>query len=270
VDLQRYVKNLGKHFKGLPAVYINSDNIDKYIKSRLADGLANATINRELSALKRMFHLGSRRTPPKVHSIPYIPHLEENNVRSGFLEHKDYLKLEDELPEYLRLGLTIAYHTGVRFEETFSLTWKQVDLTKGAIYLDRKDTKTKEPRIVYLTGEFYEKIAAQKELRDALFPGCKYVVFNRGKRIKDCGTAWDSACKRAGIEGLLFHDLRRSGCRNMIQAGVDEKTAMIISGHKTSSVFKRYQIVNESNLKEASEKVMLYFRKQEAKAERKL
>ena len=186
-DMERYIKKLGEHFKGMPAVWVESDKIDSYIKSRLADGVANATINRELSALKRMFHLGARRTPPLVFTIPYIPHLEENNVRTGFLEYDDYKKLYAELPEYLRPALCIAYHTGARAGEILTITWDRVDLAEGAIHLDPKNTKSKEPRIVYLTGSFYEEIAKQKELRDSLYPECPYVVFNRGKRIKDCG-----------------------------------------------------------------------------------
>ncbi len=264
-DVERHIRQLSEHFKGVPAIYIDSDRIEKYIKARVKDGLTNAGINRELSTLKRMFHLGAKRTPPKVHSIPVIPHLDENNVRTGFLEHKDYLKLKSQLPEYLRLPLTIAYHTGVRWGEVSTLTWNMVNLTDGSIHLKPINTKNKDPRIVYLTGEFYQEIATQKDKRDSLFPECPYVCFRNGKRLIDCGTAWNSACERAGQGGLLFHDLRRSGCRNMIQAGVDEKTAMLISGHKTSDVFKRYQIINESNLKDASEKVMLYFRNQEEK-----
>jgi len=265
-DAERRTKKLKEHFGGVPAIYINSDRIDKFIHDRIKDGRTNGAINRELAALKRMFHLGSRRTPPMVLSIPHIPMLEEDPPRSGFLEHADYKKLLAQLPEYLRLALTIAYHTGIRFGEVRTLTWKMVNLTEGAINLNPLNTKTKEPRTVYLSGEFYQAIADQKEKRDLLFPECPYVVFNRGKRVIDCGAAWNSACRRAGLGGLLFHDLRRSGCRNMILAGVDEKTAMRISGHKTSDVFKRYNIINEKNLKEASEKVMLYFRQQEDKA----
>jgi integrase len=265
-DAERKAEQLRKHFGGVPAIYINSDRIDKYVHSRISDGLTNAAINRELAALKRMFMLGKNRTPPKVLSIPHIPMLAEDPARSGFLEHVDYRKLLAELPEYLRLALTIAYHTGLRSGEVLSLTWSMVNLTEGSINLQPINTKTKESRTVYLTGEFYQAIADQKEKRDRFHPECPYVVFNRGKRIKDFGTAWDSACKRAGLAGLLFHDLRRSGCRNMIRAGVDEKTAMLISGHKTSDVFKRYNIINDTNLKDASEKVMLYFRHLEEKA----
>ena len=77
-------------------------------------------------------------------------------------------------------------------------------------------------------------------------------VFHRnGRRIRDFHTAWDNACEAAGRDGLLFHDLRRSAVRNLVSAEVDESVAMKITGHQTNSVFKRYRIVSDRDMRSA-------------------
>lgn len=80
-------------------------------------------MNRELSALKRMLHLGERRTPPKVDRVPYISMLKDNNVRVGFLEHGEYLALMEKLHEYLKPVVAFGYIYGWRRSEVIGLTW---------------------------------------------------------------------------------------------------------------------------------------------------
>ena len=243
---------------------IISPKIEDYIETRLDEGAANATINRELSALKRMLNIGARQTPPKVDRVPYIPMLKENNTRKGFFEHAEFVALRDNLPGYLKGFVTFAYKTGWRMSEITGLTWNQVDRDKGIVRLEPGETKNDDGRTVYLDEELQEVFNGQwgarrksRKLTPYVFPGN-----NGDEQIKDFRGSWNSACEDANIGKKLFHDFRRTAVRNMVRAGIPEAIAMKISGHKTRSVFDRYNIVNDADLQLAAQKQELYLQTQ--------
>ncbi len=135
---------------------------------------------------------------------------------------------------------------------------------QAATYLGRSKepgtTKNNEARNLPLTAELYETLAMQRSIRDTKFPACPWVFFNEaGRKIGRFQRSWKTACAAAGLAAAegepdrLFHDLRRSGVRNLIRAGVPESVAMRISGHKTRSVFERYNIVSERDLHDAAQ-----------------
>jgi integrase len=84
---------------------------------------------------------------------------------------------------------------------------------------------------------------------------CPYLFHHKGEPIGDFRKAFDAACAAAGLQGILPHDLRRSAVRNFIRAGVKETVAVRLSGHRTRSVFDRYNIVSSDDLVEANEKL---------------
>jgi integrase len=126
LDRVKYsLQHLEPYFKRYRAAQISSDSVVSYTVFRSDEGAANATINRELSCLKRMLNLGLKYG--KIGAIPQITMLAEKNVRKGFFEHEDYLAVREHLPEYLKGYITFAFKTGWRRAEIIGLTWAQVD-----------------------------------------------------------------------------------------------------------------------------------------------
>ena len=257
---KRSIDHLKESFEDMKANRINTLEINAYIQKRLNEGAANASINRELAALKRMMNIGARQTPPKVDRVPYIPMLKENNVRTGFFEHDEFLKFRDELPFYLKGFVTFAYKLGWRVSEITGLKWSQVDRDNGIVRLEPGETKNDEGRTVYLDMELKEIINTQWNLRKQSHRVLHCVFPNRKgtDHIKDFRFPWNKAFEDAKVERKLFHDLRRTAVRNMVRAGIPEGVAMKISGHKTRSVFDRYNIVSGADLKEAARKQEKY------------
>ena len=127
---------------------------------------ADASVNRELEVLKRAFRLAKQSTPPKVHQVPYIPLLRENNTRTGFVEHADYLALKAAAPDYLKPIITMAFFTGCRHREILNLKWSQVDLNRRLIRLNPGETKNRDGRTLYMGQELYDEFAEFKAARD--------------------------------------------------------------------------------------------------------
>jgi integrase len=241
----------------------------EYILARRAAGAADATINRELSILRRGFTLGRDEEPPLVARVPKIPKLEEDNVRQGFLEHEQYEHLLGFLPQRLKALFVCAYHVGTRKGELRKIRIDQVDFDAGVIRVEKKQTKGKKPRTLPIYGDMERWL---RERIDSAPAGWSYVFHNgHGRRLVGKHMdGWSEACEAAGLPGLLFHDLRRSAVRNMKRAGVSETVGMRISGHKTRSIYDRYDIVDEMDLENAGTSLTNYFSERKKKRAAKL
>jgi len=257
--LELSIKHLQGYFGDLPALAITTERVNAYILARRDAGASDSTVQKELAALKRGFKLAvSGRV---LTTQPYIEVPEPKNVRKGFFTRGDVESLAKELPEYLRPVLWFGFLTGWRKGEVLSLQWNQVDLQAGEIRLDPGTTKNDEGRTIPygVHPDLKALIQEQRERTRTVEKETGTVilwVFHRdGREIRHIDGAWRSACKRAGLTGWMFHDLRRSAVREMERAGVSRSVAMSFTGHKTEAVYRRYAIVDPKVQQEGMERL---------------
>ena len=229
--------------------------------------VANATINRELTILKRMFSLTVQ--AGLLYAKPHIALLQEDNTRVGFFEPEQYVSVLARLPAALQPVIQFAYVTGWRItSEVLPLEWRQVDLQGGIVRLDPGTTKNRAGRVFPLTRELRLLLEAQHAEHERLKKAgqiepwvfFRLVAKGRGgkkepKPIRAFGKTWKRACTAAGCPGRIPHDLRRTAVRNMVRVGIPERVAMQMTGHKTRSVFERYNIVSEGDLRMAANRL---------------
>lgn len=227
-------------------------------QTRTTVGVSNGEINRELTALKRMFNLAIQ--AGKLLQKPHIPLLKEDNVRIGFFERDQFLEVVAHLPEAVRPAATFAYITGWRIDsEVLPLEWRQIDFDAGEVRLDPGKTKNGEGRTFPMTRDLREILERQRastaDLQRRVQIVCRHVFHRAGRPVKSFRAAFRSACAAAGCPGRVLHDLRRTAVRNLVRAGIPERVAMQMTGHKTRSVFERYNIVSSGDLREAARRL---------------
>jgi integrase len=162
--------------------------------------------------------------------------------------------------------VAFAFTTGWRItSEVLPLEWRQVDFHANEIRLDAGTTKNREGRVFPMTADLCKLLTrrhtAHKRLKQ-IEPHVFWRMVAEGRRgqkkprpIVRFDKQWKAACKAAGLPGRIPHDLRRSAVRNFVRRGISEHTAMKLSGHKTASVFRRYDIVSPDDLRDAARKL---------------
>ena len=256
----RAFKHLSAAFGRNRVVDITAGRIATYLNNRLEEEAALSTVYYELRILKRGFRLLVRRGD--LTRVPVFPEMKDpKNARQGFFTDADFAALQVELPEHLRAPAEFGYLTSWRKHEVFGLQWKNVEWDAEVMNLDVGATKSRHGR-VFPFGAYpalRDLLERRRTYTDAveaeLHRDVPWVFHRHGKPIKDHYSGWRAACRRAGLEGRTFHDLRRSAIRNMVRAGIPKHTAMQLSGHLTASVFDRYDITDIEDLRNATAKL---------------
>lgn len=247
--------HLAPHFGHLLLTEITSDVIDAFVAGRKGKGATNSEVNRELGVLKRAFTLAMRAR--KAFARPHIEMLKEPAPRSGFFEYPEFVKVRDLMPAEVRPLIEFIYITGWRWRsEAWPLTWAQVSFANDTITISPGQTKGGEGRTFVMTTELRKLLKQQRKVTDALEKRtgetCALVFHRDGEPLKEFYHQWRKACEEAKVPGRLLHDMRRTAIRNLVRAGVSEGVAMKMCGHKTRSIFDRYNITSEKDLRSAA------------------
>jgi integrase len=269
VESECRFKHLDKFFSGYRAVGIDRPTITRYVQHRQQQGASAGTVNRELGILGRMLNLAVENG--RLLRVPALRGLKPTEAapRQGFFEREQFETVCRHLPVDLQVAVSVAYALGSRMQsEVLALDRRHLDLAAGTLRLDPGMTKNGEGRMAALPADLLiglsdqaARVAAlERELRRPVpylfphFPG-RVSPALVGTRRQDFRKVWASACAKAGVPGRLRHDLRRTAARNLVRAQVPERVAMTITGHKTRSVFDRYNIVSEGDLHETARKL---------------
>ena len=180
------------------ALDITTDRIRTYIQSRLQEGAAAGTVNRDLAALSRMFSLAIE--AGRLTARPHIPRLPEAHPRQGFMEHAEYLAIRNHLTPDYQDALDFGYHSGWRRGEIFRLEWRDVDRGSGVLRLRPELSKNRDGRVLVLSPPLAQVIERRWRGR-AL--GCAFVFHRDGKPIGEWRKTWMRACQTAGLPGKL-------------------------------------------------------------------
>jgi integrase len=263
----RIQKHLTPYFGGRRMTAITTALVRGFVARRQESGASNGSINRDLIALKRMFTLAVQ--GGKLLTRPHIPLLKEQNIRQGFFEPAQFASVKRHLPIHMQPIAEFAYVTGWRTpSEILPLEWRQVDMAAGEVRLDAGTTKNGDGRVFPFPTELRRILEGQQAMATRLKKAgtiarhvfCYTTGQKAGKRITESGfnKAWRKARVAAGCPGRIPHDFRRTAVRNLVRAGVPERVAMQLTGHKTRSVFERYNIVSSGDLRDAARRLDAY------------
>jgi len=260
---------------------LQSADFGRYRDRLVESGVSHSTVNNHLAYVRAALKLETKQTPSRIAKVPFIPIVRVNNARQGFIEYGDHQTILEALPRSLKTLLVVAFHSGCRLGEVLNMQWSDVDWKNGIVRLP--DSKNGKPRNLPFWGGIEEHLREQKAHRDKHHPECEHLFFwmaedvalshggvrnAPGAPIRDFRGSWSSAIEEAHRlnknvpADLLFHDLRRSAIRLMVQeAGIPEAQAMLISGHETRSMLERYNIVSLKNILDAGAKLKAWHQK---------
>jgi len=225
-------------------------DVEKFKAEKLKEGVTKSTVNRYMAILKTMFNIaitwGYTKDNP-VREVRFFS--EKDNLKERILIEEEEDRLFEASSEHLIPILIVALNTGMRRGEILNLKWSQIDYHIKEIRVE--NTKSGKPRIIDINSHLLTELMRLKnKAQDS-----QYVFLNpkTGKPYKKLQTSFNGACRRAGIEGLRFHDLRHTFASRLVERGIDLIRVKELLGHSSVKMTERYTHSNREERKKAVE-----------------
>ncbi len=226
------VKHLNRRFGNKKLMSIKPIDIEHYKNWR--KGVRNATINREIACLKRMFNLAVQWGDAIVNPVQNVKFLHEPPKKDRYVTKQEAAKLIEAASPHFKPILVTAFNTGMRLQELLGLKWDMIKIWDTGGEIELLYTKNGKKRYIPLNATMKTLLLEIKQRSDYVFLGV------RGDPLKSVRRPIATAIKRAGIEKATFHDFRHSWASWMSEAGVDPYTIMEIGGWADLKTLMRY------------------------------
>ncbi len=217
---------------------------------RLAAGLSESTVRKEINLLSRLIDLAGREwgIPLAANPCAMVSRPIEQNSRDRRLEAGELARLLAECSPHLAAIVRLAIETAARLGELLSLKWADVDLGRRVMIVRGMDGQTKNGDSLRAVPLSSAAVAVLEELR-ILPVSITGRVFWQWARPDSFNKTWVRACTRAGIADLRFHDLRHEAASRLFERGIfDSMEVASITGHKTLAMLKRYTHLRAEDL----------------------
>ncbi len=240
---------LDPHLRGLHLDEITRDVIDRVKQARLAEGVANASVNRMLEVVRAILRMAEREWE-WIERAPVIRLLPEPKRRVRWLTREEADRLVSYLPEHMAEMVRFSLVTGLRQRNVADLQWPQVDLKRRIAWIHADQAKARKAIAVPLNAE---AMAVLHRL-EGRHPTNMFSY--RGRPIRQVNTkAWKKALKRAGIENFRWHDLRHTWASWHVQAGTPLAVLQELGGWESELMVRRYAHLSAEHLAPYAEKI---------------
>jgi integrase len=257
-DIRGECRHLAAALGPRRASAVDTAVIAAYMEQAEAVGFAPGTITKRVGYLRAAFRHARRLK--LIATLPEFPPLPRSRPRQGFYDPEEFWARHRHLSGVMADLVEFYYYTGWRRDEVLHLEWRMVDRTTAVLRLP--DDKAGEGRVIPISAEmavvlerrWADRFTRRWDGRVLVSPWVFHGAWGGRLHEDAVYAAWYGAADAAGLPRKGLHDFRRTVARDLVEgAGVSEKVAMLVTGHKTAAMFKQYQIGDRRDMARAQE-----------------